>query len=130
MNDNLEDIFTSAMDLINDLKEYIENSKKVTSVRLPNPADITVSEEMSKITANMTSIVSWLFLFKALKNNEITEEVLIEEGGKVINSLREIPNKIDIEDYPVDYLKLKEQVSSLQKDVGDLYEDFIHRSVN
>ncbi len=130
MDNNLDNIFQNAMDLVTDLKEYIENNKKITETRLPNPNDIYISEELSKMTANITAMVSWLFLYKALKNNEIEPQVLLDGGNELATKFKEINSKIDKDEYPIDFLKLKDEIIQLQTEVSDLHQDFSRHFVN
>lgn len=130
MENNLESVFNNAMDLVMDLKEYIENSKKIKKAGPLDASDIFITEEVSKMTSNITAMVSWLFMFKALKNNEISEQTLIAEGNELLKGIEVIPDETSNDDYPAAFIELKEQMTALRQDVIVLYRDFIHTSMN
>ena len=131
MSDNLQNVLDCSLDLIAELKEYILASKKINAVKEPSQMDIVVSEEMSKLTVKLTSSISWLFLYKALQNKEITPDTLIEEGNALIETLgKPGADKDIIEEMPENFVAICSQAEGLYGKVREMHKELIKNTLN
>jgi len=78
--DDFSNIFASNLALLTEVRDYLQTSVSAERVETENPvAKLTATREASRLTSMLAETMSWLLLNKAVNNNELTLEELLNE---------------------------------------------------
>lgn len=70
----IPNLFHETMDIIFDSYEYFQLQDKVSQGQIPPYLQAIYSNEMSRITMRLTSVMAWLMARKAVLSGQLTDE--------------------------------------------------------
>lgn len=116
-----EQTYNATFDLLSSARDYIAGRKKVEKDIEPQTR-LLASGHISKLTVQLSTIMSWLLLNKAAHAGEITLDELNQEGIELLPRLKDTPPLPEAEDVPEDLISLLEKSFSLFEDVEQIQQ--------
>ncbi|EJF91744.1 DUF1465 family protein [Bartonella tamiae] len=118
-------LYQEGMALIEETAAYIDGNGKIASRALSGEASALYASEAMRMSTRLMQVASWLLLFRAAREDEMTPEQIRQEKAKVsLNTPCLSKDHINWQELPIDFrrlvdlsIRLEERVRHMDQDV-------------